>query len=129
MGHPNEELMRKATDALKAGDMETFLSFHAPDVVVHVTGRSPFAGEFRGHQGVAESFEQQLAVLEEPPTFEIHDVLASDAHGVILGVGTFSRGGKTLQTQQTIVMHIQDGLATEIWVASNDPYAEDEFFA
>ncbi len=56
-------------------------------------------------------------------------MLASDAHGVILGVGTFSRGGKTLQTQQTIVMHIQDGLATEIWVASNDPYAEDEFFA
>jgi ketosteroid isomerase-like protein len=128
MAHPNEELMRKATDALNAGDMETFLGFHAADVVVHVTGRNPFAGEFSGHQGVTESFQQQLAILDGPPEFKIHDVLASDDHGVILGIGTFSRGGKTLESQQTVVMHIEDGLAKEIWVTSNDPYAEDEFF-
>ena len=35
MAHPNEDLMRQATDALNAGDMETFLGFHADVVPVH----------------------------------------------------------------------------------------------
>jgi uncharacterized protein len=129
MGNSNQELMRKATEALNAGDMETFLSFHAPDVVVHVSGRHRFAGEFRGHQGIAESFQKQMEVLDGPPQFELHDVLASDDHGVILGISKFSKGGKTLESKQIVVLHIQDGLAKEIWVASNDPFAEDEFFA
>jgi hypothetical protein len=28
-----------------------------------------------------------------------------------------------------LVFHIEDGLATEVWVAPSDPYAADEFWA
>jgi len=129
MGHPNEELMRRATDALNAGDMETFLGFHADDVVVHVTGRNAFSGDIKGKEEVAALFQRQMQVLDSPPQFELHDVLANDDHGVILGRQRFSRGGRDVETNSTVVLHIRDGKATELWVLSSDPYAEDELFS
>ena len=129
MAHPNEELMRKATEALNAGDVETFLDFHTDDAVVHVTGRNRFSGDLKGKQAIMESFGQQAEALDGPPVFELHDVVASDEHGVIIGTNRATRGGTTLESRTTIVLHLQDGKAKELWVVPVDPYAEDEFWA
>ncbi len=129
MAHPNEALLRKATEALNSGDMETFLGLHADDVVLHVTGRNAFSGTMKGKGEMASVFERQMQVLDGPPQFELHDVLVSDDHGVILGVQRATRGGKTLESKAAIVTHIDAGKFTEVWVFPDDPYAEDEFLA
>ena len=129
MAHPNEALLRQATDALNAGDMDTFLGFHADDVVVHIVGRNQFSGDYRGKQELAGLFQRQLEALDAPPQFELHDVLATDEHGVILGTNRFAKGGQTMETNAAVVLHIANGKATELWVLSADPYAEDEFFS
>jgi ketosteroid isomerase-like protein len=129
MAHPNEELMRKATDLLNQGDAEAFLDLHTDDVVVHITGRNAASGDFKGKGEVATSLQQQMALLDGPPEFEIHDVLATGDHGVVLGRQRATRKGKTLESTVTVVAHVQDGKFSEIWVTSTDPYAEDEFFA
>jgi ketosteroid isomerase-like protein len=127
--HPNEELMRKATDLLNEGDAQAFLDLHTDDVVVHITGRNPASGDFKGKGEVATSLQRQMELLDQPPEFEIHDVLATDDHAVVLGRQRGTRKGKTLETTVTVVAHISDGKFSEIWVTSTDPYAEDEFFA
>jgi uncharacterized protein len=129
MAHPNEELMRKATDALNAGDVDTFLGMHTDDVVVHVTGRNALSGDFKGKAEVASSLQQQMGMVDSPPEFDLHDVLASDEHGVILGRQRATRGGKTLDVSTVVVAHFRGGKFSEIWVTSTDPYAEDELFA
>ena len=129
MAHPNAELMRKATDALNSGDTETFLSLHADDVVLHVTGRNAYSGTTKGKGELASVFERQMKVLDGPPQFETHDILGSDDHGILLGVQRATRGGKTLESKGAVIAHIRDGKFTEVWVLSEDPYAEDEFFA
>ena len=40
MAHPNEDLVREASEALGKRDYDTFLSFHHPDVVIHANGRT-----------------------------------------------------------------------------------------
>jgi ketosteroid isomerase-like protein len=129
MAHPNEDLMRRATDQLNAGDVQGFLGAHHDDVVVHVTGRNAVSGDFKGKGELGASFQRQMEMLDQPPEFEIHDVLATDDHGVILGRQRAVRKGKTLETPVTVVAHIRDGKFSEIWVTSTDPYAEDEFYA
>ncbi len=129
MAHPNEELLRRATEALNSGDMEGFLTLHADDVLVHVTGRNAFSGDFKGKAELAGSFQKQMEALDSPPTFELHDVLANDEHGVVLGVQRATRRGRTLESKSTVVAHVRDGKFVEIWVSSADPYAEDEFLA
>jgi len=129
MGNQNAELLRKATEALNSGDAETFLGLHADDVVIHITGRNPFSGTIKGKGEVASLFERQMKELDSPPQFELHDVMATDDHGVVLGTQRATRGGKTLETKAAVIAHLRDGKFTEVWVLSDDPYAEDEFFA
>jgi ketosteroid isomerase-like protein len=129
MAHPNEEVARSATEALSKGDMEGFLSHHTDDVVVHFPGRGAMAGDHRGKDGVARMFQQQMQILDAPPEIENHDILANDDHAVILNTTRATRGGRTLQEDQVIVMHIKDGKISEVWLHFADQQALDEFAA
>lgn len=127
MAHPNEEIARSATEALSRGDMEGFLSHHADDIVVHFPGRGPMAGDHRGKDGVGQMFQRQMQILDSPPEIETHDVLASDDHAVVLNKTRATRGGKTLEQQQVVVLHIRDGKIAEVWLQFSDQQAMDEF--
>ena len=126
MTHPNEQIARNATEALSKGDMEGFLSNHADDIVVHFPGRGPMAGDHKGKDGVAKMFQQQMQILDAPPQIENHDTLASDDHAVVLNSVRATRGGKTLEQQQVVVMHIKDGKISEVWLQFSEQQAMDE---
>jgi ketosteroid isomerase-like protein len=127
MAHPNEEIARSATEALSKRDMETFFSHQADDVVLHFPGRGPMAGDYRGRDGMAQLFQKQVEMLDGPPEIEIHDVLASDDHAVVLNRVRATKGGQTSEQQQVVVMHIEGGKITETWLQFSDQQALDEF--
>lgn len=127
MAHPNEEIARSAQEALANGDMDGFLSHHAGDFVVHFPGRGPMAGDHRGKDGVAKMFQQQMQVLDSPPEIENHDILANDDHAVLLNKTRATRGGKVLEQDQVVVMHIEGGKIAEVWLHFSDQQALDEF--
>ena len=126
MAHPNEEIARGATEALSKGDMETFLSFQADDVVVHFPGRGPLSGDHRGKDGLAQMFQKQMQMLDAPPEIENHDILASDDHAVILNTVRASLGGQVLEQQQVVVLHIRDGKIAETWLQFSEQQAMDD---
>jgi uncharacterized protein len=126
MAHPNEEVARSATEALSKGDMEGFLSHHADDTVVHFPGRGPMAGDHRGKDGVAKMFQQQMQILDSPPEIENHAILANDDHAVVLNKIRATRGGKVLEQDQVVVMHIKGGKIAEVWPQFSDQQAMDE---
>jgi uncharacterized protein len=126
MAHPNEEIARRATEALTKGDVESFLANHADDVVVHFPGRGPMAGDYRGKDGVAEMLQRQMQMIDAPPEIETHDIVANDDHTVVLNKTKASRGGKVLEQDQVVVMHIDDGKIAEVWLQFSDQQAMDE---
>ena len=126
MTHPNEEIARTVTEALSKGDMEGFFSHHADDVVVHFPGRGPLAGDYRGKNELGQMFQKQMQMLDAPPEIETHDVLANDDHAVILNNTRGTRGGKTLEQQQVVVMHIVGGKIAEVWLQFSDQQGMDE---
>jgi uncharacterized protein len=127
--HPNAELMQKAGELLRAGDVPGFLALHTDDVVMHIAGRGPLAGDYRGRDGMAASLQKEMQLLDGPPSVQTHDDLASDQHAVSLVVQTLRRGGRTLEARTTVIAHVEDGLFSEVWLQPEDQAAYDEFFA
>jgi ketosteroid isomerase-like protein len=125
----NAELVRKGYAAFQNNDLDTVKEVLAPDVKWHATGRSKISGSF---DGLDATLAQFLSLAQETGgTFklQIHDVLASDDHVVVLGKATGERNGKTLDSDYCHVFHIKDGKASEAWVVPVDPYTGDEFYA
>jgi len=124
--HPNEKLLRDADEAQMEGDTEAFVGFYADDVVVHIPGKSSFAGVYKGKDQFLELFGR---FMERTPeySFESHAYLADDEHGVILQTSHYKRGDETLDSNETFVCHFREGKISEFWFLSDDPYAVDAF--
>jgi ketosteroid isomerase-like protein len=127
--HPNAQLMRKAGELLNAGDFPGFLDLHTDDVVMHVPGSGPLAGDHRGRDGIAAVFQKEMSLLDAPPQFERHDDLGSDDHAVSLVIQRLRRGGRTLEGRQTVIAHVREGKFSEVWFQPDDQAAFDELFA
>lgn len=103
-----------------AGNVEAVNALLANDVVWRSPGASRFAGEYRGKQAVFEFFGRlmQEGLVQK---HEIHDVLASDQHVVVLATVTATYKGRSLTSQVVDVHHENaDGELTEFWRITND---------
>lgn len=129
MEHPNAAVMRRAGELLSSGDFPGFLALHTEDVVMHVPGTSPLAGDHRGRDGVAAVFQKEMSLLDGPPEFETHDNLGSDAHAATLVTQRLQRAGRRYEGRQTLIAHVRDGLLSEVWFQPEDQAAFDAFFA
>jgi ketosteroid isomerase-like protein len=124
--HPNEQVLRDIDEAQAKNDVDAFMSNFTDDVVIHVAGRSSFAGDHKGKDQFAALFER---FMERTPeyTFEPHAYFADDEHGVSLQRSHYKRGDETLDTNDVFVVHFRDGKVSEIWFISEDPYGTDAF--
>jgi len=129
MAHPNEDLLRKGYEAFGQGDMDWLGEHFTDDIVWHVPGRNPFAGDHRGKDAVFSLFAKQMEITEGTLRLEIHDVLANDEHGVALATVTATRGAKSLEDRQAHVFHVREEKITEFWNHPGDQLAVDEFLA
>jgi ketosteroid isomerase-like protein len=127
--HPNAQLWRKASAGFVRSDSNVgeARSFYSGDVVYHVPGANPLAGDHEGLEAVAAlmlKFRKMNVRI-----VEVHDVLANDEHVVALVRGTASREGRELNLNQANIYNIRDGKITEAWLLPTDQRAVDEFFS
>jgi ketosteroid isomerase-like protein len=125
----NADSVRRGYAAFQRGDLEALRELFSPDIRWHTNGRNLTAGTTEGVDATLERF-RQLAI-ETGGTFrvEIHDLLASEEHVVVLASVSADRGGRHLVGNYAHVFHLSGGKVTECWVVNDDPYAQDEFFA
>jgi len=127
--HPNAELWRKASLAFIRGDADPSEArkFISDDVVYHVPGAGPLAGDHEGFEAVRALMlkirEKNLRIVD------VHDVLATDEHVVALLRTTASREGRELSMNRANIYHVKDGKITEAWLLTTDQRAADEFLA
>ena len=130
MTHPNIELMRRYSATLTAGKAADALPFFAEDLVLHIPGRSPHAGTFRGQDAVLAYYTRVFRDTDgrfEP--LGVDDILASDTHAASLVRWRVERHGRTIEIDRVVVYRIEAGRIAEIWVRDWDQYAYDELFA
>jgi ketosteroid isomerase-like protein len=125
----NAKTIRQVYEAFAKGDLVTIGKLFAPEIRWHVTGRSPLAGTYSGHEAVFAFFGRLAEMSGGSFTTEIHDLMASEDHVVVLARETGSRGDRHLQDDEAHVWHLVDGLATEFWGCPKDPYEVDAFWS
>ncbi|REK11560.1 MAG: nuclear transport factor 2 family protein [Actinobacteria bacterium] len=127
MGHPNEEVARRAWHAFTERDQDKIVQTFAEDMQYHLGGDTALAGTRKGRDeflGLAD------AVPDLKPSFELHDVVANEEHAVILFTVHHEREGKgTLDAPGVWVTHIADGNVAEIWSFPFDQAAAKEFLS
>jgi uncharacterized protein len=130
MTHPNADLVRAASAAFGRGDLGALQEqFFAENIVWHVTGTGPLAGDYQGAAQVMGHLGMISALASGPLRPEIHDVLASDDHTVVLATIHAERAGKQIQLNLVHVIHAENGKATEIWTHSSDPCGAAAFWS
>jgi uncharacterized protein len=117
----NIEMARKGYAAFNEGDIETAMSTISDDVVWHGGNRGPLAGDYKGKAAVLALFMKFGQLTEGTYKAEIHDILANDEHGVVIGVYKSTRNGKTFEDKFVDVIHPDaDGKAKEYWRFESD---------
>ena len=124
----NAELVRSGYEAFSKGDLETVQKIFAPDIKWHVGGRSQLAGTYNGWDEVQALFGKLVDLSGGTFNLEIHDLLASDDHVVVLVKESATRGDDHLDANSGHVWHIAKGKTTEFWGLSEDAYTEDAFW-
>lgn len=127
--HPNLELLRRGYAAYGAGDLDTVNELFADDIVWHVAGRSPLAGDYRGKEEVFGFFGKLQEMSEGTSRVEVHDSLANDTHGIALVTESATRSGRSHQGRASHIFHFRDGKVAEYWDAQTDQYSADEFWS
>jgi len=130
MTHPNIDLIRRYSAALTAGKASDALPYYADDLVLHIPGRSPHAGTFRGQDAVLAYYTRMFRDTEgrfEP--LGVDDILASDTRAASLVRWRVERDGRSIEVDRVVIYRIEDGKIAEIWVRDWDQYAYDELFA
>lgn len=115
--HPNAATYRRTADAFRARDLDAIEALVDEDVVWHVPGEHPRAGEIRGRDALLV----WLAGLAELGfVIREHDVFGNDQHVCALSYMGARRPGVDIETRVVSIFHFRNGRQAERWF-----YAED----
>ena len=127
--HPNVQRLRDGYAAFAKGDMDAVKELWTDDVVWHVGGNNPLAGDYKGQDEIlgffAKAFEQTGGTMK----IDLHDVLANDEHAVGLVTLSAQRNGKSTEMRAVHVFELRDGKTCEFWNFNEDDRRADEFWA
>jgi ketosteroid isomerase-like protein len=123
------ELVRRGYEAFIAGDMVWLNEHLHENVVWHVPGQNLLSGDYRGRENVLAFFARSVQIAL--PEFDIHDVVASDDHVVVLTTVTWRRNdnGETFDNRIGQVFHLAGGQVLEVWTMGDDLAGFDQFLA
>ena len=125
----SEELIRSGYEAFSKGDMETIAGLFAPDIKWNISGRSSLSGTYSGQDEVFAFFARLVDETGGTFAIDIHDILASDDHVVVLVRESATRGDKSAEVEEAHVWHLDGDKATEFWGIPRDQHHADEFWA
>jgi ketosteroid isomerase-like protein len=123
--HPNATAYRKTVDAFRAGDLATLRDLIHEDVLWHVPGRDPMAGDVRGRDAL---FDWLGRLRAYGFTIREHDVFGNDEHVCALSYIGAKRPGVDIETRVTSVFHFRDGLQVERWMYPEEAATWDAIF-
>jgi uncharacterized protein len=117
-----------AIAAFARGDLGALQDqFFAADIVWHIAGTGPLAGDYQGAAQVMELLAKVSELSGGTVRTELRDV--SDDRTVVFTAIRAERAGKQLQLNLVHVIHAENDKATEVWTQSSDPAAAAEFWS
>ena len=112
----------------RTGQRQRVPELWSDDVTLHYGGDNPISGTYRGKAEVLGAYRTMAELTDG--TFgpvEVHDVLDSADHVVVLIRVGAERHGQRLEWKGVDIYHVEEDRIQEIWIHVTDQYAVDEF--
>lgn len=129
MEHEDAKTIRIIIDAFQRADWDTVRRYWDDNIVVHYSGHGPLSGDHRGKDAVISMLQRLDELTENTFRMEIHDVLASEDHVVVLYNESAQRGGVEFSWNLVAVYHLRDGKIAEAWLHPGEQAELDEFLS
>lgn len=126
--NPNVQRLRDAYAAFGKGDLDTVTASWTDDVVWHVGGNSPIAGDYKGQDEILGFFGRLAQETGGTMKIDLHDVLANDEHAVALVTLSAQRGDRSMSMNAVHVFHLQGDKVSEFFGFNEDDRRADEFW-
>ena len=116
--------------ALLANQLDEARRHAHDDVVLHVPGTHPLAGDHHGPEALVRFVEASRARTESGERIEVLDVLEGTDHAAAYLRVTAERAGKAPLDNVTVhLLRVVDGRVAEVWLHNWDNTAVNEFWS
>jgi ketosteroid isomerase-like protein len=121
------ELMTDYLAAAKRGDWETAFGFLADDLLIHIPGRSAFAGQRFGKAAAVDYIQSVRGRYRDGAIeLELIDMLCSDERVMLLVRERFHGDGAPIEIRRANVYRVEDEKVVEVSIFEADQYVVDE---
>ena len=128
--HPQVARTREFLATFARNDFDALGEFFSDDVVWHVAGKHPLAGDYRGRDELLAYFARAREESGGTLTLAPSGILANDEHVALFVRVTGERDGKRLDVEMAEAMDVgADGLWSAFWAMADDQDAVDEFWS
>lgn len=125
---PTRAFMEQAYEAYAAYDIDAIINLFADDVVFHVAGRHPLAGDLHGPDAVLGYLAAVASTGGGRGGFNVRSLLTDGELGVAVVDGTAHDRERVFTRPIIHIFRVVDGHLAEYWDNPFDQYAEDEFW-
>jgi uncharacterized protein len=122
-------LLTRMYSAYAAGDFAAVAECCAENATFQVPGKSPLAGKYDRAGWVTGLLLKQRERSGGTLKTEVHDVLASDRHGLVLTTETLVREGKKVEYRSVHVWRLEDGRPVAGYLYPRDLYQFDAIWS
>jgi ketosteroid isomerase-like protein len=127
---PNAARVRRLYQAVDDKDVELISSLLASDVVFHIPGTSPVAGEYKGKEKIMQLFQTLVQQTQGTYKTELLGVMANDQYAVTKHRWSAERNGNQIKMDNFNVYRFDnDGKLIERWEYVEDQEAHDKFWS
>lgn len=129
MQHPNALILKKIYDDFAKGDIASILAACDDAMTFQVAGKSKLAGKYT-KADFASGFVTKLMELSGGSLMvEVHDILASDRHGVVLATDHLKQKGEPVQMRTVHVWRFEKGRPVAWYEYPRDMYTYDRIWS
>jgi ketosteroid isomerase-like protein len=114
--HPNVKTVNEMTKAIFSQDHDALARIFTDDLVVHLRGPHPMAGDHSGLGGFLEFLGSIFAATNGQIELDQQFCLGADCWAAEWEHGTLGRNGDTLESQNAFVYRFEAERIAEMWM-------------
>jgi ketosteroid isomerase-like protein len=111
----NEELLRRGYEAFGRGDLVEVERMFSPDAVWHAQRLGALSGDHAGWPAILKFFADTMELSRGTFRLEIQEFLSNDRGAAAVVRSRAERAGRSLDSLQVHLFHVEDGAVVEIW--------------
>lgn len=127
--HPNITVVNRMTQAALGGDRDGLAACFTDDIVFHVRGAIPRAGDHAGVEGFLYVIGNIIELTGGDVKLEQLFGLGTDGWAVEWEHAVLGRNGQTLEMDDAFIYRFEGDRIAEMWMLVAAPAGSEAFFA